>query len=810
MVRVMPAPLVLLLAVIAGVVSDVPAAILAGGVVAAVSLCLISPANCRRWIVIAAAACACGWYGGAARDAALQSALAAALSPVLDDRSAPPVWISGLLRDDAAVDAAGARLSIDVDRVRLDGEGPWRSVRGRAQIGVGGALASSIAADWVRGRRLTAPVLAKRPQIWLNPGAPTERWQRLRRGVDITGSVKSAALVTVTPGRAGSEWAARVRQHVRAATDLAVGPASHESAGILTAILIGDRTGLDDATVRRLQMAGTYHVIAISGGNIAIVVAVCLVGLRVLLRSPRMIAVTTMVVVVAYGFVVGDQPSVSRAVTAAAIVLALQCAGWCAHVLRIFVVAALGVALAEPLAVIDVSAWLSFGATLGILLLAEPIGRRLTAGRGKIASAAAGVFAATAAAEVALMPISAAVFSRVSVAGLILNFVAIPAMTVAQLAGSVVVIVASFAPFLSRLAGTVARAGASALVRSADLVDVVPWLSWQTPPVWWGWMVAYYAAIAVALCTAASGTLRRACIVVSAASLLVILWAPIMPGATPPAGFLRVAMLDVGQGQSIAVQFPAGQSLLLDTGGSGSSFDIGARVVEPALWALGIQRLDWLALTHGDVDHAGGAPSVLRDLRPREVWEGIPVPNDRRMQALRESAHQHGIVWRRLAAGHSAEVGSVLMDILSPPAPDWERRATRNNDSLVVRLQFGAVSLLLTGDIERQAEDGLSLDRAPRLRVLSAPHHGSRTSSSPPFLRALMPHAVFVSAGRGNSFGHPAPDVLERYQQLGVEVFRTDVDGAIVIETDGRSMTVRTASGRAWKLTFAELTARGG
>jgi competence protein ComEC len=801
----MAAPILLLLFIVGGVVCDVPSGLLAAGACGAASLSLISPAACRRALIVAAAASLCGSYAASARDATLQSALTVALAPVLDDRFAPPVWLSGVLRDDATVDADGARLSLDVDRVRFDDAvSPWRFVSGRAQIGVGGSITPLVAHDWVRGRRITAPVLVKRPQIWLNPGGPSERWQRLRRGVDVTGSVKSAALVDVAIGPPWSEFAARIRRHVRVTIDRAVGPDAHESAGILTAILIGDRTGLDDATVRRLQMAGTYHVIAISGGNIAIVVAVCLFGLRLFVRSPRLIAAITMAVVLMYGGLVGDQPSVSRAVTASVVVLGLQCVGWCAPALRVFVVAALIVALAEPLAVIDVGAWLSFGATLGILLVAKPIAAWLSRGGGRVASLAGGMLAATVAAEVALMPISAAVFSRVSVAGLLLNFVAIPAMAVAQLASTVAVVVAPLSPLIARAAGAIARAGAVMLVRSADLVDVMPWLSWQTPPGWPGWIVIYYGGVTLALWGATPRRLSRICVFAAAGSLAMVLWSPVASGAGPPAGFLRIAMLDVGQGQSIAVQFPTGQSLLLDTGGSASSFDIGARIVEPVLWSLGIQRLDWLALTHGDIDHSGGAPSVLRDLRPREVWEGVPVPNDLRMQSLRADAHDDGVVWRRLASGHNLEVGSVLLDVLNPPLPDWERRATRNNDSLVMRLDFGRVSVLLTGDVERPAEDGLSLDRGPRLRVISAPHHGSRTSSSPGFLAAFLPQAAFVSAGRGNSFGHPSLDVLARYEQLGVEVFRTDRDGAILIETDGRSLNVRTMSGRVWHLSYVE------
>ncbi len=309
---------------------------------------------------------------------------------------------------------------------------------------------------------------------------------------------------------------------MRATLARTIGPSSHESAGIVTAILIGDRSGLDDATIRRLQMAGTYHVIAISGGNIAIVVAVCLLGLHLLLRSSRVSAAITLVVVIAYGWLVGDQASVSRAVTAGAVVLALQMAGWCAPPLRVFAVAALAVALADPLAVIDVGAWLSFGATLGILLFAGRLSRHFTSRRGGVAAMLSGLLAATVAAELALMPVSAAVFSRVGVAGLFLNFIAIPAMTVAQLAGTAVVILAPFWPAAAHVAAVAANAGAMALVRSADLLQLFPWLSWQTPPVWWGWTALYYAGIAAAL-RMSSSRWRRVAAAVSATSLVAIL-----------------------------------------------------------------------------------------------------------------------------------------------------------------------------------------------------------------------------------------------------------------------------------------------
>ena len=242
--------------------------------------------------------------------------------------------------------------------------------------------------------------------------------------------------------------------------------------------------------------------------------------------------------------------------------------------------------------------------------------------------------------------------------------------------------------------------------------------------------------------------------------------------------------------------------MLVDAGGlsGSSSFDIGDRVVGPVLRDSGIRRLDYLVLTHGDPDHIGGASAIVRDFRPREVWEGIPVPRFGPLTTLRGQAQASGARWANVYRGDRLLVDGVEITARHPAPADWERQKVRNDDSVVLDVRWRDVSVLLTGDIGRDVERPLAgegpVGSLAPLRVLKVPHHGSLTSSSWELLRALEPHMAVFSAGRANHFGHPAPAVLERYQAIGAEIFRTDQDGAVTLDTDGYSIDVHTFTGR--------------
>jgi competence protein ComEC len=261
-------------------------------------------------------------------------------------------------------------------------------------------------------------------------------------------------------------------------------------------------------------------------------------------------------------------------------------------------------------------------------------------------------------------------------------------------------------------------------------------------------------------------------------------------------------MFDVGQGEAVLLETPSKERILIDAGGApfGGGADVGTRVLMPALWARGVRTLDALLVTHGDPDHIGGATDVVTEFTPRAVWMGVPVARHEPTRILLDEARARGIQLVPRRAGEQLQFGDVHVRVLHPPEPDWERRRVRNDDSVVLEIVYAQVGILLTGDISAEVERSLPSQLTPvRTRVLKVAHHGSRTSSSTELLAGWRPNVALVSAGRGNPFGHPAAEVLRRLEAAGATVLRTDRDGQITLETNGRDVEVRTFLGGVWR-----------
>ena len=299
-----------------------------------------------------------------------------------------------------------------------------------------------------------------------------------------------------------------------------------------------------------------------------------------------------------------------------------------------------------------------------------------------------------------------------------------------------------------------------------------------------------------------SGGLRAATRVfaaLTAAALVCVATFPFAPRFAR--GRLEATVLDVGQGDSIFVAFPDGRTLLVDGGGSALApferqngrpeFDVGEQVVAPYLWERGLKQLDAVALTHPDRDHVDGLFAVLSDFHVRELWVGRETGAPA-LRALEEEARGLGTQIVHEHRGSSFDWGGARGEFLWPEDAPSTRKAS-NNDSLVLRLELAGTRYLLTGDIERPTEREL-LSRGDDLHAdfLKVAHHGSKTSTTPPFLAAVGPRIAAISAGAENPYGHPSASVLEEFHGSGTRVVRTDRDGAVTICTDGHTLTLRT------------------
>ena len=787
-----PAALFPSIAVIAGVVAGIDLQTPWRLVVWVLPPFIIAAASAWHWrfgrtcfVLLAATFGCCGFLlGSHAREQALATPLRAAVA----EDAREPVITRFRLTEDAASDETLTTLRARVIAIRA--HDAWTPADGGAIVSVGGSAREARVLEWRRGRVLEAPVTFRRPARYLNEGVPDFERDAALDGISLLGSIKSGLLVTVTThGTFASELAADVRAHVRRAVTSRIARHSALSAAIVSAVLIGDRSGLPDEVRLRLQAAGTYHVIAISGGNIAILTTCLLASLVPIGLSRRPAALATLALLLAYAEIVTAGPSVWRATLVAAVYLLARLLDHRSPPWQAMAIAGGVLAVVEPLDVRNAGFVLTFGATAALLHVARR-GAGAPAGLGWIRASVA----ASAAVEMALFPVMAATFSRVTIAGLVLNLVAVPAMAVVQIAG-LVVVCASSLDSVSALAGWIAHLGAAVIVDSARLVDAAPWLAFRVPAPSAVAIAAYYCGLALLVLMRAAW-LRGVGLVCLVASGLSIVTGARIERDTPG---LRLTMVDVGQGEAMALQVPGHHAVMIDSGGSpfgGGGFDIGSRVVEPALWARAMSSLDALLLTHGDPDHIGGAMPLIEDFSPRAVWQGIPVPRAMPLQAVlaRASASRIPIVERR--AGEEFRIGGARVIALHPGVPDWERQRVRNDDSVVLEVLYGDVALLLTGDIGADVERQIVPRLVPaKTRILKVAHHGSRTSTSQALLDAWRPDIALISCGRMNTFGHPAAEVIARLTAIGARIYRTDLDGEITLQTDGQHVVVTTFTG---------------
>lgn len=249
---------------------------------------------------------------------------------------------------------------------------------------------------------------------------------------------------------------------------------------------------------------------------------------------------------------------------------------------------------------------------------------------------------------------------------------------------------------------------------------------------------------------------------------------------------LVVNVIDVGQGDAILIRTP-GQVTLIDSG------DVPARDKLVAyIKKQGVKTIDTFIVTHPHADHIGGAVAILDNFAVKRVYDSGQVTTSALYRQYLKAVQKKNISFALLAAGQEVDIGGGTLKILSPPAPPFAGEAGLNNNSIVARLVYGNFAMMLAADAEQEAEAAMVKKYGAGLKsqVLKSGHHGSRTSSSPAFLKAVAPEAAVISVGAGNEYHHPHPSILKRYGDHKLKVYRTDTDGTVTIASDGKTYTI--------------------
>lgn len=637
------------------------------------------------------------------------------------------------------------------------------------------------------GARWHLTVRLKRPHGTANPyGYDYEAWL-LARDLRATGYVQRRgdnhlqdALV-----RRPVYLVQHVRERIRERFHQALGDHARY-AGVLVALAIGDQASIPSAQWQVFTRTGVNHLMSISGLHItmlgglayAITYRLWRRSTRLTLRFPALkaAALAGLLVALAYALLSGYAIPAQRTVymlgaVAAALLLARNLAP--SQLLAFALLAAL---LADPWAVLAPGFWLSFSA-VGLILYvsANRIGKRHW-----LHEYAQVQWAML----IGLIPLTLALFQQISLVAPLANAFAIPLVSflVVPLA-----LLGAALPFDAPL--WLAHGLMDGIGWALDWLSRLPDAVWvqHAPP---AWSIPLGIAGALWLLTPRGFPSRW----LGGLMLAPLFLVTPMP---PPPDTLRLTIFDVGQGLAVAAQ-THGHALLYDTGPDFSGeADSGNRILVPSLRAQGLTRLDALVLTHDDLDHTGGAASVLQTLPVGRVYSSLPDGH----ALLRERTAQ-----LPCRDGQGWEWDGIRFRFLHPEGLAASKKTHDNDLGCVLRIEAGAHSVLLAADIEKASEARLLAQHPESLRadVLVVPHHGSRTSSTPGFVAAVHPrHAVFT-VGYRNRYGHPKEEVVARYREIGSEVLRSDVDGAILIDMGPQRLELqryRPSHARYWQLT---------
>lgn len=632
------------------------------------------------------------------------------------------------------------------------------------------------------------------PHNYMNEGCFDYKNYLARQKIYLVGSIESPLLIEVLKKREADAiqlLCQKIRNNLSGRIDYYFstwkGQLTQEGA-FIKSITLGERGKLSSDFRSELLKAGTFHILAISGLHIVIISYFLYYFLSFLRISERLSCIIIIIFVIFYALFTGARIPVLRAMIMTTIYLLGRLLSQESNMLNSLCLACLVILIYKPDQLFDAGFQLSFASTLFIILLAPKLISLLRPWPLKLGE----IFAITLAAQIGLIPILIYHFHRISLIAPISNLMTFPLIWLAIILGFFFIISSFSLPEIAEVIAITSQYLIKAFYYLLKYLNNIPYSHQRIPTPFLWLIVFYYFSLILFIVYGYKKKFGKISLAAWLITLLLLIIFPFPPHVMP---YLTVTFLDVGRGDSILIEFPGREKMLVDGGGSARNISyIGENVVSPYLWHKRIKQLDIVALSHAHVDHLGGLLAIIDNFNINEIWQGNPPRNNWLYEQFIRKTRVHKIKTVSLFKGYCTTIHGVKIEVLNPskkrPVPAEEI----NNDSLVFMLTYGRHKILLTADIEAEAEKELVKQYGSQLQcfVLKASHHASATSNTDEFLAAANPKIFIISGWLPYRQKYQQVELIRNIHQQGFIILRTIEHGQITLKTDGNNIQIST------------------
>lgn len=700
------------------------------------------------------------------------------------------------------IDGTADSIAVQVETAKGDGEGSQKLIVSNVRIKRGNWIAcqgkvllkiKDSQRRYFYGDELRFFTTLRLPMGRRNPGEFDYKQYLANHHIFAIGYLKEKDLIISTkppPVYSLRRTANIVKYRVQ---DLIATSVKGEQGAILKALLVGIRSEINDDTEQAFIDSGVIHVLAVSGLHVGYVTLVFWIILGFLRLPLKPKVVLTILALSAYVLVVDIKPSVLRAVIMASMILFAK--GWekQVNVYNSLAAAALIQTLIDPLQLFDMGFQLSFIAVFSIVYIYRrfdvilPDKLRPISVSNKIGRNIYQLFLVSLSALLGTLPVTIYYFHRIPLISVLSNILVIPLVGVIGGLGFAQIILGFCWSGFNIAYGEVETLLIQLLQSIIQLISKIPFAYIQVPQISLLTLILLYVLI-LALLNFDRQRVQKVTVIGLLIAANIYIWLTIAGSSQ-----MTITFLDVGQGDAAVVELPSKKTLLIDAGDRNYKRDYGKLVVLPYLERRGIRKIDVLILSHPHNDHIGGAPYILRHLDVGQIWESDLIARSRVYREIHQLADSLKIPIITPAAGDIALLSDEIKLLFLHPSDRFLAQNQRNyNDaSLVCKLRYNDVSVLFTGDAEKESEKYLCLwNDELKSTILKVPHHGSNTSSTLPYINLIEPEIAVISVGANNKFKHPSLSTIERYNQAGATLYRTDINRAVQIRTKGKIVKI--------------------